>query len=445
MSESRIFRTSDPDFPTTKVLQDRLRRAGRVEGVPVAVLRPPATPVKVASTDALPDYAHVVLGGSDDGQVYLGLDRLMAGRLLIQGSSGAGKSTALRRIIEGAHSHVTVMIIDPEGEFGNLAAHIGATTITAGETAGDGLAAAALAAREHRVSLHIDLTDVEPDIRIQKAAAFLGALLASPREFWSNSLLVAIDEAHLLAPQLAASARDAETRRLGVATLTDLCSRGRKRGIGTIIATQRLAKLAGSVISELHNCLLGLNVFDRDVARGADLLGMTYDKAAVMRDLSPGEFFAIGPALSSFPKRFRVGETVTQQLGGSPALKPSAGLDDARARELLRLDQFEERAPVPQSVATGKGIRLVDDFLLAPGAADAARVMSALVPIAPNATTSSELTKHLGLDVAAVDAAVDLLASLGAVDVIRREDSQIVRLAARLRLKVRDTKIVGLA
>ncbi len=93
-------------------------------------------------------------------------------------------------------------------------------------------------------------------------------------------MLVAIDEAHLLAPHVAASARDAEMRRLGVATLTDLCARGRKRGISPVIATQRLAKLAASVVSELHNVLLGLNIFDRDVARAGDLLGFGSDRNA---------------------------------------------------------------------------------------------------------------------------------------------------------------------
>ena len=38
------------------------------------------------------------------------------------------------------------------------------------------------------------------------------------------------------------------------------------------LSLQRLAKLATSVVSELHNVLLGLNIFDRDVTRAGDLL-----------------------------------------------------------------------------------------------------------------------------------------------------------------------------
>lgn len=74
----------------------------------------------------------VPIGSHSTGTLSLDLDRLLAGRLLIQGSSGAGKSRTLRRIIEEAFDFVTTMIVDPEGEFGNLAEHIGATTLRCG-------------------------------------------------------------------------------------------------------------------------------------------------------------------------------------------------------------------------------------------------------------------------------------------------------------------------
>lgn len=206
------------------------------------------------------------IGHNSRGPLELDLDKILAGRLLIQGSSGAGKSVALRRIIEEAFEYLTVVIVDPEGEFGNLAAHIGAATIKAADFSVEGMTSAAARARQHRLPLHIDLTDLDPEER----------------------MLVCIDEGHLLAPHLAGSARDAETRRLGVATLTDLCSRGRKRCLATIIATQRLAKLNASVTSELLNFLVGLNVFDRDVTRAADFLGFAPREADRLRQKHTG-------------------------------------------------------------------------------------------------------------------------------------------------------------
>ena len=127
----------------------------------------------------------VPLGHHSTGTLSLDLDRLLAGRLLIQGSSGAGKSRTLRRIIEEAFDFTTVVLVDPEGEFGNLAAHIGATSLKGCELTSDGLTAAAARARQHRLSLHVDLTDLDPDQRIIKAAALFAGLIGAPRETWT--------------------------------------------------------------------------------------------------------------------------------------------------------------------------------------------------------------------------------------------------------------------
>lgn len=376
----------------------------------------------------------------------LDLERLLAGRLLVQGSSGAGKSSGLRRIIEEAFEYVTVMIVDPEGEFENLARHIGATTIKATEIATEGLTAAAARGRRHRLPLHLDLTDLAPDERIAKAAAFFAGLLGCPKEDWAHTVLVAIDEAHLLAPHLAASARDAETRRLGVATLTDLCARGRKRGIAPIVATQRLAKLATSVVSELHNALIGLNVFDRDVVRAADFLGFSRDQAEQLRHLRPGEFFAFGPALSRTPVLGKLGETATAHLGATPHLVGPSERSTKEAGQLLDLHALRETGATPrQAIAGGRGRGQLDAFLMDPTAPAAVRIIDALRKISPNATTSMDLTRHLGLEDEQIDAALDLLSLLGAVDTMPRGENRIARLAARLRQRAADTPVVGLA
>jgi len=389
----------------------------------------------------------VPIGRTSTGELNLDLDKLMAGRLLAQGSSGAGKSHLLRKIVEEAFDYLTIMLVDPEGEFSNLAEHIGATTLRAVDLAGDGLTAAAARARRHRLPLHIDLTDLQPDERIEKAAAFFSGLIGCPPADWKNTVLVVIDEAHLLAPYLAGSARDAETRRLGVATLTDLCARGRKRGIGVVVATQRLAKLAGSVISELHNVLIGLNVFDRDVARAADLLGFGTSEAQRLRELPPGDFYALGPAVSPVPVLAHVSETITRHIGVTPELIPSACYGKEEARGLLELDGLEAMAPA-QSQRRGPGRpsgRALEDFLLHPGAAAAAAIVPALAKISPNATTADQLAAHLARDKADVDTGLDLLGSIGAVDTMPRGESRIARLSSRMRLRLAPADVVGLS
>ncbi len=383
------------------------------------------------------------IGQMKGGQAHLQVDlgRILAGRLLIQGSSGAGKSVTLRRLIEEAFEYVTIMLVDPEGDFANLAEHIGATTIRAVEISTEGLTAAATRARHHRLALHLDLSDLDPDERIAKAAAFFAGLMACPREDWANTCLVAIDEAHLLAPHVAGAARDMETRRLGVATLTDLCARGRKRGLAPVVATQRLAKLAMSVTSELHNVLIGLNVLDRDVARAADLLGFSGDNVQRLRELGPGEFFACGPALCSRPVLVRIGETVTEHLGATPDLLGPA--DDVDAAAALDLGGLKETHAKPAQLQM-RGGRMLDTFLMDPNAGHAVRIIEALRAIAPNATTAEDLARHHALTREAIDGGLDLLSLLGAVDTMPRGESRIARLAARLRLLSGDVPVVGL-
>lgn len=396
---------------------------------------------------AAPERVLLPIGSAGQSELNLDLDRLLAGRLLVQGSSGAGKSVTLRVIVEEAFEYVTCMIVDPEGEFGNLAAHIGAVTILAGELSNEGLTAAATRARHNRLAVHLDLSGLGADERITKAAAFFTGLTECPREDWAHTVLVAIDEAHLLAPHMAASSRDAETRRLGVATLTDLCARGRKRGIAPVIATQRLAKLSASVVSELQNVLIGLNVFDRDVARAADLLGMTGSRADDLRRLAPGQFYAMGPALCSRAVLVNIAESVTPHLGATPALLGPADVGAAQATDLLDLAALRDAGPNPRaSLAGGRGGRVLDSFLLDPAAAAAVRILEVLRRIAPNATSAAELAGHLGLADEAVNDALDLLAAVAAVDSLPRGDgARIARLSSRLRLKVVDTPVVGLS
>ncbi len=82
--------------------------------------------------------------------------------------------------------------------------------------------------------------------------------------------------------------------------MTDLAARGRKRGFCLVGATQRFAKLDKDVVAELQNKIIGLCNMGLDRKRAAEELGLV-DKEEIMslRDVEPGEFFALGPA---FPR-----------------------------------------------------------------------------------------------------------------------------------------------
>src|SRR5206468_2317596 len=89
--------------------------------------------------------------------------------------------------------------------------------------------------------------------------------------YW-NPCIVIVDEAHLYCPEKGMGesiAKDA---------MMDLSSRGRKRGICPIFATQRLSKLDKNATAELLNRIAGLTIEGVDRTRVAKEFGVADTK-----------------------------------------------------------------------------------------------------------------------------------------------------------------------
>jgi hypothetical protein len=276
----------------------------------------------------------IEMGLTTSGQpAILDLEELLATRLLVQGNSGSGKSHLLRRLLEQSAPWVQQAIIDPEGDFVTLADRFGHLVIDAAEHTEAALQRAADRVRAHRVSVVLNLEGLDADGQMRHAAAFLGGLFDADRDAWAP-MLVVVDEAQLFAPAAAGEVSD-EARRASLGAMANLMSRGRKRGLAGIIATQRLAKLAKNVAAEASNFLMGRTFLDIDMARAADLLGMERRQAEMFRDLPRGSFVALGPALSRRPLSIRIGEVETESRGSNPSLIPMPQTAPEMARELV--------------------------------------------------------------------------------------------------------------
>lgn len=274
------------------------------------------------------------------------LAELLATRLLVQGNSGSGKSHLLRRLLEQSAPLVQQAIIDPEGDFVSLADQFGHVVVDAdcGEAE---LQRVALRVRQHRVSVVLNLENLEADDQLRAAAAFLGGLFDVDRSLWFPMLIV-VDEAQLFAPVMAGEASD-EARRLSLGAMTNLMCRGRKRGLAGVIATQRLAKLAKNVAAEASNFLMGRTFLDIDMARAADLLGMDRRQAEMFRDLERGQFVALGPALSKRPLPLRIGPVSSVDRGGAPGLMPLPEQAPEDAGKLIFTPGEDEPMPMARS------------------------------------------------------------------------------------------------
>lgn len=288
----------------------------------------------------------IVLGqGRDGSDTCIDLPELLATRLLVQGNSGSGKSHLLRRLLEQTSTLVQQVMIDPEGDFVTLADHYGHLVIDVEDQSEASLRAAGERVRAHRASVVLNLEQVEAEMQLRAAGAFLNGMFEAPRSHWYPALVV-VDEAQLFAPVTGGDTSD-EARRLSLGAMTNLMCRGRKRGLAGVIATQRLAKLAKNVAAEASNFLMGRTFLDIDMARAADLLGMERRAAESFRDLARGQFMALGPALSRRPKLVAIGPVTTASHATGPVLVPLEPVSAENLRDII-LEPVHEFTPRPR-------------------------------------------------------------------------------------------------
>lgn len=303
-----------------------------------------------APTFARPPDLDIELGTTSSGTpALMSLEELLATRLLVQGNSGSGKSHLLRRLIEQSASAVQQVVIDPEGDFANLAQVFGHIVIDAAAQSENGMRLIASRARQTRVSVVVNLENLDTERQMRHAGTFLNGLFDTDRQYWTPALVV-VDEAQLFAPAVAGEVAD-DARKTSLEAMTNLMCRGRKRGLAGIIATQRLAKLAKNVAAEASNFLMGRTFLDIDMQRAADLLGIDRRQAEVFRDLERGRFVGLGPALSRRSITIRIGDVRTRSHAGGAGLVPLPELTPEEARGLL----FKANTPPPPPYVPEQG------------------------------------------------------------------------------------------
>jgi hypothetical protein len=415
---------------------EALARERGASSIPPNAASPLATKPLVAPP-LRPD--DIDLGVADDTGAPVGIDpaRLMEGRLLIQGTSGAGKSWTLRRLLEQTAGTTQHIVLDPEGEFSSLADELDMLRLDGAKLDAAALATAAARVREHRLSVLLDMSDAERETQMIAAAAFLRPLIEAPRDHW-HAAIVAIDEAHLFAPFGGDSAAPSSVRKAAIGAVVDLMSRGRKRGLCGILATQRIARLSKSVTSEATNYLIGLNTLDLDIRRAAETIGWdsrrAFDRLPM---LEPGDFVAVGRAFSRSPAVLRVGPVRTPHRGAAPAIAAPAPQTATAAAALVGLDGLlaasasdAERIAAPDVPEGAKAVRAL---LREPSLGLAARIVAALREIAPAWAQIAEMATAFDATPEAVAAALGLLDRYDALEFHGDGAQRAARLARSFR------------
>ncbi|MDE1853816.1 MAG: DUF87 domain-containing protein [Thaumarchaeota archaeon] len=250
------------------------------------------------------------IGDGPVGKFSVDANLVVTGRTCVLGSSGSGKSYAVGVLCEELlRNEIPFAIVDTEGEHTGLKEKF--ELIWVGDERGsdlswDNLDLTDLARQAPDISpLILDVSGVSDPK--EKVSSFITALYETLTER-KTPYLVVVEEADKFVPQYGQR----------VPIFAEVARRGRKRGMGLMICSQRPSLVDKNVLSQCGNQLIGKLIIQNDLQSVAQFFpGKGLPKE--LTTLRAGQFFAMGgfgsvPALVSIKKR------VTKPGGVTPAL-----------------------------------------------------------------------------------------------------------------------------
>ncbi len=241
----------------------------------------------------------------------LGIDAqlVMTGRCCVIGQSGSGKSYLLGVIAEELGKlGLPFIIIDTEGEYSEFKKSFDAIWVGSGAEADlpPEVDYGALFEGSIRGSVPIILDISE----IQDKKAYVDEVLSALYNLegkLKRPYLVIVEEADKLAPQATHS---------GTNRIEEISVRGRKRGIGLVVATQRPASISKNVLAQCSYGFIGKLTIQNDLSAVAAL----FEDSAALRGITrlrTGEFVPFG---IEDGKSFMVRKRTAASKGDTPNL-----------------------------------------------------------------------------------------------------------------------------
>ena len=203
-----------------------------------------------------------------NNQAGLTLDDFIAQRSIVLGISGSGKTNTAAVIIEELLPHIPMTIIDIEGEYWGLTTEFRDQLIVVGNSDHADIprsnpTALSTYSYAERQSVILDLSD----LLIDEVPDFVTPYLTT---LWENATVempyhLVVEEAHELVPQ---SAKTTPLSQL----LRRIALRGRKRGLGSTLITQRPANIHKDAISQAQIGFLHQVTYPTDMKVYKDIL-----------------------------------------------------------------------------------------------------------------------------------------------------------------------------
>lgn len=250
------------------------------------------------------------IGSSAAGSFVVDTNLVVTGRTCVLGSSGSGKSYAVGVLCEElCRSEVPFAIIDTEGEHTGLKEKFEA--IWVGEERESDLSWGSLdlndlARQAPDISpLILDISDLSDPK--EKVAAFVEALYETLTERRTPYLLV-VEEADKFVPQYGQR----------VPIFAEVARRGRKRGMGLMICSQRPSLVDKNVLSQCGNQLIGKLIIQNDL-QSVEQFFPAKGLPRQLTTLRAGQFFAMG-GFAPVPALVNIKTRATKPGGATPSL-----------------------------------------------------------------------------------------------------------------------------
>jgi len=259
------------------------------------------------------DKIKVSIGLSNGEDVSIDAQKIVTGRTCVIAQSGAGKSYLIAVLCEQFLKHnIPFCIIDTEGEYFSLREKYNILWIGGSKSdlkiENTDFKKLALKIINERVPLILDVSDVTDERKV--VSDFLKELYEVADELRTPYLLM-IEEADKFIPQSKESMPQIE----------EISRRGRKRGLGLLLASQRPALVNKNVLSQCGNQMIGKLTTENDL-QAVNLFFGSRKELEELPELEPGEFFIMGDI--SKKVKTKIKERETKHKGLTPILIPKS-------------------------------------------------------------------------------------------------------------------------
>jgi len=256
------------------------------------------------------ELSRLTIGTGAQGPFTIDANLVATGRTCVLGSSGSGKSYTVGVLCEElCRSEVPFAIVDTEGEHTGLKEKFEAIWVGEekdSDISWDNLDVNDLARQAPDISpLILDVSDLtDPK---EKVSSFVTSLYETLTQRRTPYLLV-VEEADKFIPQYGQR----------VPIFAEVARRGRKRGMGLMICSQRPSLVDKNVLSQCGNQLIGKLIIQNDLQSVAQFFpGKGLPKE--LTTLRAGQFFAMG-GFAPAPSLVTIRKRVTKPGGVTPSL-----------------------------------------------------------------------------------------------------------------------------